>query len=140
MRTRAVRPDKLDFEYELYISREHDEIRKKDYILFDFRTKKLFENFAYYINVIPKIDIENRDLEFNIEGLSAPRIDISKAGPASFEYKLFDFKNAEYNLKLLKYGKQKTLFKIKIAPKSIKLSLNPAKKFINIITEEADVS
>ncbi|MEO8447918.1 MAG: hypothetical protein ABI528_10505 [bacterium] len=52
MRTRAVRPDKLEFEYELYISKGHDEVLKKDFILFDFRTKKIFENFPYPINVI----------------------------------------------------------------------------------------
>ena len=54
MRTKQVRPEKLDYEYELYISKDHDEIIKKDFILFDFRTKKVFENFAYEINVIPK--------------------------------------------------------------------------------------
>ena len=31
MRTKQVRPDKLDFEYELYISREHDNVVKKDF-------------------------------------------------------------------------------------------------------------
>ena len=135
MRTRQVRPDKLDFEYELYISRDHDETLKKDYILFDFRTKKVFENFAYRIHVIPQIDAEKKELEFNIEGLSAPLLDISKAGPASSQYKFFDFKNVEYNLKLLKYAKQKTLYKIKIAPKSIKLTLDPKKTFIKVFTE-----
>lgn len=136
MRTRAVRPDKLDFEYELNISKAHDDIQKKDFILFEFRTKKVFENFAYQMHVIPKINVEKNELEFNVEGLSAPRVDISKAGPASFQYKFFDFKNIEYSLKLMKYAKSKTLFKFKITPKSIKLSLNPRKKFINVTTEE----
>lgn len=136
MRTRAVRPDKLDFEYELNISKAHDEVSKRDYILFEFRTKKVFENFAYLINVIPKINPEKKELEFNIEGLSAPRLDISKAGPASYIYKFFDFKNIEYNLKLLKYAKSKTLFKFKVTTKSLKLSLNPRKKFINVTTED----
>ncbi|MEO6695250.1 MAG: hypothetical protein ABIY50_06805, partial [Ignavibacteria bacterium] len=116
--------------------KDHDETVKKDYILFDFRTKKVFENFAYEINVLSLIDLEKKVLQFDIEGLSAPRLDISKAGNASYRYKLFDFKYIEYDLKLLKYGKNKTLFKIKINPKSIKLTLNAKKKFINIITEE----
>jgi len=132
MRTRQVRPDKLDYEYELFISRRHDEILKKDCLVFDFRTKKLFENFAYRLNVIPKIDLEKKELEFNVEGLSAPRLDISKAGSAGFEYRIFDFKNSEYSLKLMKYNKGKILFKIKITPKSIQLTLNPRKKFIEV--------
>ncbi|HMQ67876.1 MAG TPA: hypothetical protein PKA90_02055 [Ignavibacteria bacterium] len=135
MRTRAVRPDKLDFEYELNISRSHDDILKKDFILFEFRTKKIFENFAYRINVIPKINTEKKELEFNIEGLSAPRLDISKAGHAVYEYKFFEFKSIEYDLKLMKYNKSKTLFKFKITPKNIKLTLDPPKKFIKVYTE-----
>lgn len=139
MRTRAVRPERLDYEYELYISKGTDSILRKDYILFDFRTKKLFENFAYKIHVIPEVDMEKKELRFNIEGLSAPRVDISKEGPASFEYRFFDFKSGEYQLKLTKYMKQKTLFKFKVTPKSIKLTLNPKNTFIEVISE-ADVS
>ncbi|MDZ4712598.1 MAG: hypothetical protein SGI89_09780 [bacterium] len=136
MRTRAVRPDKLDFEYELYISKGHDEVLKKDFILFDFRTKKIFENFPYHINVIPKLNPEKKELEFNIEGLSAPKLDISKAGAAGYLYRFFDFKNVEYDLKLLKYGKSKTLFKFKVATKTIKLTSDAKKKFINVMTED----
>lgn len=140
MRTRAVRPDKLDYEYELYISKGHDEILKKDYLLFQFRTKKLFENFAYKMNVIPEVKPEKNELQFNIEGLSAPRIDISKAGSAGFDYRFFDYKNVEYTLKLLKYAKGKIIFKFKITPKSIKITLDPKKKFINVFTEGENVS
>jgi len=136
MRTKQVRPEKLDYEYELYISKDHDEIRKKDFILFDFRTKKVFENFTYEINVIPSIALEKKELQFDVEGLSAPRLDISKTGNASYQYKLFDNKNIEYNLKLLKYAKNKILFKIKINPKSIKITQTPKKSFINVITED----
>ena len=136
MRTKQVRPAKLDYEYELFISKNHDEILKKDFILFDFRTKKVFENFTYKINVIPKIDLEKKELQFDVEGLSAPRLDISKTGHAGYQHRLFDFKNTEYDLKLLKYGKGKILFKIKITTKSIKITRDPKKKFIKIITQE----
>ena len=135
MRTRAVRPDKLDYEYEMNISRGHDEILKKDFLLFEFRTKKVFENFAYRINVIPKIDLDKKEVQFNIEGLSAPRLDISKASYAIYEYKLFGFKNVEYQLKLMKYAKSRILLKFKVTPKEVKLTLNPDKKFINVFTE-----
>jgi hypothetical protein len=135
MRTRAVRPEKLDYEYEMNISKAHDEILKKDYILFEFRTKKIFESYAYRMNVIPKIDLDKKEIQFNIEGLSAPRLDISKASHAIYEFKLFDFKNVEYNLKLMKYAKGKILLKFKVTPKGIRLTLNPKKKFINVFTE-----
>ncbi len=135
MRTRAVRPDKLDYEYELNISKGHDEILNKNFLLFEFRTKKIFENFAYKINVIPKLDLEKKEIQFNIEGLSAPRLDISKAGHAIYEYKFFDYKNVEYILKLLKYAKGKIILKFKVTTKSVKLTLDPKKKFINVFTE-----
>ena len=135
MRTRAVRPEKLDVEYEMNISRAHDEILDKDYILFEIRTKKIFESYAYRIHVIPKIDLEKKEIQFNIEGLSAPRLDISKASHAIFEYKLYDFKNVEYDLKLMKYSKGKILLKFKVTPKGVKLTLDPKKKFINVFTE-----
>ncbi|MEP7146221.1 MAG: hypothetical protein ABI792_04340 [bacterium] len=135
MRTRAVRPDKLDYEYELNISKGHDEILNKGFLLFEFRTKKIFENFAYRINIIPKINLEKKELQFNIEGLSAPRLDISKASHAIYEYKLFDYKNVEYILKLLKYAKGKIILKFKVTTKSVKLTLDPKKKFINVFTE-----
>lgn len=136
MRTKQVRPDKLDYEYELYISRENDEVRSKEFILFEIRTKKIFENFQYIINVIPKINLEKNEIQFNVEGLSAPKLEISKAGNALFQYKLFDFKNIEYDLKLLKYAKGKINFKLKITPKSIKITKEPEDSFIKIITEE----
>ena len=98
-------------------------------------SKKVFENFAYRINVIPKIDLEKKEIQFNIEGLSAPRLDISKAGNAVYEYKLFEFKNVVYQLKLMKYAKGKIILKFKVSPKEIKLTLNPDKKFINVFTE-----
>lgn len=135
MRTKQVRPEKLDYEYELYISRENDEVRAKEYILFEIRTKKVFENFEYIINVIPKINLEKNELQFNVEGLSAPKLEISKAGNARFQYKFYDFKNIEYDLKLLKYAKGKIAFKIKISPKSIKITKKPEMSFIKIITE-----
>ncbi len=136
MRTRQVRPDKLDFEYELLITKEHDSIVKKDYILFHFRTKKVFESFEYIINILPEIDIVKKKLLFNIEGLSAPNIDISKSGNAGYTYKFFDFKNAEYELDLLKYAKGRIQYKFKISPAGIKITKEPESSFIKVFTEE----
>ncbi|MBS1517686.1 MAG: hypothetical protein JSS91_06335 [Bacteroidetes bacterium] len=140
MRTKQVRPDKLDYEYELYISREYDKTKEMEYILFDFRTKKVFEYFNYRINVEPFKDIEKKELKFNVEGLSAPVLDISKSGTASFKYNFYEFKNIEYNLVLLKYGKGKISLKLKISPKNIKITGEPSKKFLEIFTHKYNVS
>ncbi|MFZ1322961.1 MAG: hypothetical protein WAT71_15495 [Ignavibacteria bacterium] len=140
MRTKQVRPDKLEFEYELYISREFDKTKDKEFIQFDFRTVKVFENFEYKINLDSNIDTENKVIKFNIEGLSAPILDISKAGPACHKFKFYEFKNVDYDLILLKYGKNKCKFEIKISPKNIKIKSEPEKKFLEIFTEKYNVS
>jgi hypothetical protein len=140
MRTKQVRPDKLEFEYELYVSKGHDDIQKKDFIEFEFRTIKVFENFAYKINVIPNITSNKKELAFNIEGLSAPHLDFSRSGPANFVFKFFDFQKSEYSLMISKYRKNKTMFRFEISDKGIKLTMDPEKKFIKVITEEKFVS
>ena len=133
MRTKQVRPDKLDYEYELYISHQFDNTLKKNYILFDFRTTKVFENYIYKMNVSEKINPKNKKLDFNIEGLSAPIISIPKTGSACYQYKYFDFKNSSYNLILKNQRKDKNEFVIKITKTTIKIAKQPRKKFIKII-------
>ena len=133
MRTKQIRPNKLDYEYELYISHQFDKTLKKNYILFDFRTTKIFENYVYKMNVSEKINPENKKLDFNIEGLSAPIISIPKTGSAGYQYKFFDFKNSSYNLILKNQRKDKNEFAIKITKATIKIVKQPRKKFIKII-------
>ena len=133
MRTKQVRPEKLDHEYELFISHQFDNTLKKNYILFDFRTTKIFENYVYKMNVSEKINPENKKLDFNIEGLSAPIISIPKTGSAGYQYKFFDFKNSSYNLILKNQRKDKNEFVIKITKTTIKIIKQPRKKFIKII-------
>jgi hypothetical protein len=133
MRTKQVRPERKEFEYELHISKQFDRISDKDYILFDFRTTKIFEYFIYKINVFEKINIEKKELNFRVEGLSAPKISLSNPGYANFQYKLFDFKNSEYELKLTKPGIEKNNFKLKISKDNIKITKQPSNRFIKII-------
>ncbi|HEY5124884.1 MAG TPA: hypothetical protein VIK14_14225 [Ignavibacteria bacterium] len=134
MRTKQVRPEKTEYEFELRISRKFNELNNKEYILFDFRTVKIFENFIYKINIEPKIDIEKKEIEFNIEGLSAPLISLSNSGVAGYQYKLNEFSNAEYTLKLIKQRKVKYLFAIKISKKDIKVTKTASRKFVNVLT------
>jgi len=133
MRTKQVRPEPKEFEYELYISKESDTITGKDYVLFDFRTTKIFEYFIYKINVFEKIAAEKKEINFRVEGLSAPKISLSNPGYANYQYRLYDFKNSEYDLKLTKPGIEKNNFKLKITKSGIKITKQPSNRFIKII-------
>jgi hypothetical protein len=133
MRTKQVRPERKEFEYELYISKQFDKISDKDFILFDFRTTKVFEYFIYKINVFEKINLEKKELNFRVEGLSAPKLSLSNPGRAFFQYKLYEYKNSDYDLKLTKPGIEKNNFKLKIAKNLIKILKQPSNRFIKII-------
>jgi hypothetical protein len=133
MRTKQVRPDKTDFEFNLYISLEYNDVSKKNFILFEFNTVKVFSSFIYTINIQPKIFLDKKEISFNIEGLSAPLISLPDNGFARFEYKLYDFANTTYDLKLIKQSKEKYLYKIQIKKSAIKLIKKSSKKFVNVI-------
>jgi hypothetical protein len=135
MRTKQVRPDTLEFEFELYISREFDTTKNVEYILFDFHTVKVFENFEYKINVEPNIDVVGKVLEFNVEGLSAPVISLSRSGTAQYSYAFYEFKQTEYTLNLYNQSNDKILYKIKILKTDIKITRQPSKKFIKVIPQ-----
>lgn len=132
MRTKQVRPEPTEFEFELYISKESDALRKKEYILFDFRTTKVFESFVYKINVEQSLNTEKKELEFNIEGLSAPVIALSSTGSAGYQYKFYDFLHTEYTLKLMKQRKSKNLIKFKITKAKINITRKPSNLFIKL--------
>ena len=132
MRTKQVRPEKLKFEFELQISKGYERTKEAEYILFKFITTKVFQSFIYKINVTPKIDLDHKKIEFLIEGLSAPVITIAKSGNALFEYRLFDFKNTEYDLLIRKLDVEKNNFKIKITKSGIKITKKPTKIFLKV--------
>jgi len=136
MRTKQVRTPKLKYEYELHISREYDSIKKQNYILFEFRTVKVFKNFIYKINVQKNIELNKRLLEFNVEGLSAPVIDFSKSGYANFEYKFYDFTYNDYQIKLLRNGKNPIFYTLKIEINKISIISKPKKSFLELIIKE----
>ncbi|MDD5362878.1 MAG: hypothetical protein PHN88_12145 [Ignavibacteria bacterium] len=132
MRTRQVRPDKMQYEFELHISKGYDKTRELDFILFNFITTKIFKSFIYTINVTPSIDLPNKSLGFLVEGLSAPVLSIAKSGNAVYQYKLYGYSNTEYDLKLTKPDVDKNLFKLKITEKGLKITKEPSKKFIKV--------
>lgn len=133
MRTKQVRPEKLDFEYELWLSYEHDIFDDNIYVLFDFRTTKIFEHFIYRINATQKVDLQKKEIIFNIEGLSAPVIDLSHSGFSSYQYRLKDFKKDIYTLKIMKNGKNTLTYHIKFTKAGIKILKKPQKSFIKLV-------
>lgn len=84
------------------------------------------------INVEVTDKSDEKEITFNIEGLSAPIVTLSKPGNAHFEYRIYSFKQTEYILKLTKQKKQKNNFRFRVGKKSIKLTAVPRKKFINV--------
>ncbi len=133
MRTKQVRPEKKEFEFELLITKNYDKINEKEYLNFKFLTTKIFSNFIYKINVTPLINTENKEITFIVEGLSAPVLSLSKSGRAEFDFRLYDFKITEYTLKLIKPDIEKNIYKMKITKNSIKFLKIPTKKFIKVI-------
>ncbi len=135
MRTKQVRPEKKEFEYELTITKEHDALQDKNFIQFEFITTKEFMNFQYKVVVYEKIDLTKNKIEFNVEGLSAPILSLSQTGIASYKYKLYDFNTKEYELVLLNHAKRKNLYKFKVMKNNIKILKAPASnKFIKVNT------
>jgi hypothetical protein len=137
MRTKKVKPPQKKFEYVLNISKEYDEISKRDYISFRFATTKEFLTFQYILKIENTVDDKN--LYFNILGFSAPVGDLSNYGTAGYEYRLYDYKFTEYNITVDKKDSDKSKFKLLVKrtkSQSLKLSGIPKKSFIEIKSEE----
>ena len=135
MRTKQVRPEKKEFEYELTITKEHDALQDTNFIQFEFVTTKEFMNFQYKVVVYEKVDLAKNKIEFNVEGLSAPILSLSQTGIASYKYKLYDFNTKEYELVLLNHAKRKNLYRFKAMKNNIKILKAPASnKFIKVNT------
>jgi len=133
MRTRQIRPEKNDFEYELHLYNMYDDVQGKYFILFDFRTTKIFRSFIYKINVGVKNKPEKNELEFNVEGLSAPNFSLTEGGKAYFQFQYYGFDKSETNVKFLKNGTFAFGYTFKFRNKSIEIIKKSRKSFINII-------
>lgn len=112
MRTKKVKPPPKQFDYLMNISKEYDEIVKKDYISFKIQTTKEFLTFRYKLTI--ETEIKENKLCFNIIGFSAPKGDLSNSGVAEFEYKFYDFKYTEYQMIIERKNIDKCRYKFKI--------------------------
>lgn len=137
MRTKKVKPPPKKFEYILNISKEHDDIKKKDYISFRFQTTKEFLTFQYILKM--ENTQEDKNLFFSILGFTTPIGDLSSSGTAGYEYRFYDFKYSEYCVAIDKKDSDKTKFKMIIQrskTEPVKLSHLSKKSFIEIMSED----
>jgi hypothetical protein len=136
MRTKKVKPPPKKFDYVINITKEYDEISKRDYISFKFNTTKEFLIFQYILKIESSVD--NKNLYFNILGFSAPIGELSNPGFAGYEYRMYDYKFTEYNIVVDKKDSDKSKFKLVIQrskSQPIKLKQIPRKSFIEIKSE-----
>lgn len=136
MRTKKVKPPPKKFEYVLNISKEHDDVKKKDYISFRFQTTKEFLTFQYILKMDNRV--EDKNIFFNILGFTAPVGDLSSSGTAGYEYRLYDYKLTEYCVTIDKKDSDKTKFRLAIQrskSEPVKLSHLSKKSFIEIISD-----
>lgn len=136
MRTKKVKPPPKKFEYVLNISKEHDEVKKKDYISFRFQTTKEFLTFQYILKMDNRV--VDKNIFFNILGFTAPVGDLSSSGTAGSEFRLYDYKLTEYCITIDKKDSDKTKFKMVIQrskSQPLKLSGLSKKSFIEIISD-----
>ena len=136
MRTKKVKPPPRAHEYLLHISRKHDDVHKKDFISFDFRTTKEFLTFKYVL----KMETEQTGdmITFKLLGFTAPVSELSASGHAVYSYKMFDFKAGEYHISIERKDTTGSKFRLEI-PKGksqpLKATHIPKDSFIEIITE-----
>ena len=136
MRTKKVKPPPKRYEYILNISKEYDAVTKRDYISFRFQTTKEFLSFKYVLKI--EFKAEEKNLYFNMLGFTAPIGDLSGSGTACYEYRMFDFKTAEYNVLIDKKDSDKSKFRLIIQrskTQPIMLSHIPKNSFIEIMSE-----
>lgn len=136
MRTKKVKPPPKKFEYILNISKEYDEVKKSDYLSFRFQTTKEFLTFKYILKI--EHYREDKNLNFNILGFSAPVGDLSNSGTAGYEYRMYGFKFTEYCITIDKKDSDKTKFRLIVQRSKstpLKLSHISKKSFIEILTE-----
>ena len=118
MRTKKVKPPPKKFEYILEVSKEHDNISKKDYIAFKFRTTKEFLTFQYILKI--ETSVEDKNLNFNITGFTAPVGELSNSGFAGYEYRLYDFRYSDYSVQIERKDTDKSKFKLSVQRSKIK--------------------
>jgi hypothetical protein len=129
-RGKRVKPA-FPIEYRLLITPQHKENEKKDMTSFALRTTNEFSSFRY--EIIVESELNDRTICFNIRGLRAPQLSIPGSGPAVYRTEYPDL-NGQYDLIVIKPGKEENLYRITIQKKQILVDKNPKNKFVDIVT------
>jgi len=124
----------MEFEYELRLSYYENILNDEIFILFDLQTTKIFEHYIYKINaeVIP--NLPDKEIVIDIEGLSAPILDLSHSGESSFRYNLYNFKFTAYTLKILRNGKTDSVYLLRFSKNKISTVKKSKKSSVKLIT------
>jgi len=133
MRTKKVKPPPKKFEYVLDISKEFDNIIRKEFISFKFRTTKEFLIFKYRLTV--ETELAENALKFNIVGFTPPSGDLSNPGFAEYEYRLYDFEYRDYSILVERKGTDRIKFTLGLEESKtqpIAVRNLPKKSFIEI--------
>jgi hypothetical protein len=90
---------------------------------FRFETVRQFRAFSYEIDIVENRDAALNQVDFRIQGVTAPSQSLASTGPAVTEISYPDLKG---NWKVVIEGaKQQTSFIIRVMPKSIRMEEPP---------------
>lgn len=137
VRQNRVSPKKSPVDYLLLITQDEDKRTKKPLTLFAVRTVLDFISFRYDLIVNWKLNGEL--IQFNIEGLRAPRLTMPGFGPATFEMEI-DRIVGTFDVVIWKLEKEKSTFRVELRPDRVTVLSRPDHSFIEIITSKEDYS
>jgi hypothetical protein len=129
-RGKRVKPV-FPIEYRLLITPRFKENEKKYVTSFALRTTNEFSNFRYEIIVKPELN--DRTICLNIRGLRAPQLSIPGSGPAVYKTDIPDL-TGDYNLIIIKPGKEENQYGISITKEQILVNKNPKNRFVDVVT------
>ncbi len=129
-RGKRVKPI-FPIEYRLLITPVFKENEKKYVTSLALRTTNEFSSFRY--EIIVESELNDRTIRLNIRGLRAPQVSIPGNGPAMYKTEYPDL-SGQYDLVIVKPGKEENLYSITITKKQIVLGKYPKKKFVDVVT------
>jgi len=129
-RGKRVKPV-FPIEYRLLITPVCKENEKKYVTSLALRTTNEFSSFRY--EIIVESELIDRTIRLNIRGLRAPHFSIPGSGPAVYKTEYPDL-SGQYDLVIVKPGKEENLYSITITKKQILIRKNPKKKFVDVVT------
>jgi len=134
MRKRSGTGLKLPIDYRVLISSRYDDRKKKYLTRVVLRTIKEFSNFQYQIVVAA--DLKEQTLRLAVQGLRSPKTTFPGSGPALYETEYPDL-CGQYEVIVSKANRWENKFSVKISKGNVEISKSPARKFVDIVTDES---